>query len=73
LFGECVCVHCFDCSLVTTFTNETQVSSPVICAMWLRNSLSLWYYCRKFKSRIHSLRSVCAREHFRNLSCVNLW
>jgi hypothetical protein len=22
-------VHCFDCSLVLTFTNETQVSSPV--------------------------------------------
>jgi hypothetical protein len=29
LFGECVCVHCFDCSLVSTFANETQVSSPV--------------------------------------------
>jgi hypothetical protein len=29
LFGECVCMHCFDCSLISTFTNETQVSSPV--------------------------------------------
>jgi hypothetical protein len=28
LFGECVCIHLFDCSLVSTFTNETQVSSP---------------------------------------------
>jgi hypothetical protein len=29
LFGECVCIHCFDCFLVSTFTNKTQVSSPV--------------------------------------------
>jgi hypothetical protein len=29
LFGECVCIHCFDCSLVSAFTNETQVSSLV--------------------------------------------
>jgi hypothetical protein len=29
LFGECVCIYCFDCSLVSTFTNETQLSSPV--------------------------------------------
>jgi hypothetical protein len=29
LFGECVYIHCFDCSLVSAFTNETQVSSPV--------------------------------------------
>jgi hypothetical protein len=27
--GECVCIQCFDCSLVSTFTNETQVSSTV--------------------------------------------
>jgi hypothetical protein len=27
LFGECASIHCFDCSLVSTFTNETQVSS----------------------------------------------
>jgi hypothetical protein len=23
LFGECVCIHWFDCCLVSTFTNET--------------------------------------------------
>jgi hypothetical protein len=23
LFGECVWIHCFDCSLVSTFANET--------------------------------------------------
>jgi hypothetical protein len=33
LFGERVCIHCFDCSLVSTFTNETQVSAPVTCTM----------------------------------------
>jgi hypothetical protein len=30
LFGECVCIHCFDSCLVSTFTNETQVSSFVM-------------------------------------------
>jgi hypothetical protein len=30
LFRECVCIHCFDYSLVSTFTNETPVSSPVM-------------------------------------------
>jgi hypothetical protein len=29
LFDECLCIHCLDCSLVSTFTNETQVSLPV--------------------------------------------
>jgi hypothetical protein len=28
LFGECVCIHYFDCCLVSTFTSETQVSLP---------------------------------------------
>jgi hypothetical protein len=23
LLGECVCIHCFDCPLVSSFTNET--------------------------------------------------
>jgi hypothetical protein len=32
-----VCIHCFDCSFVSTFTYETQVSSPVTHTMWLRN------------------------------------
>jgi hypothetical protein len=33
LFGECVGIHRFDCSLVSTFTNETHVSSPVTRTM----------------------------------------
>jgi hypothetical protein len=52
LFGECVCIHCFDCFLVSAFTNETHVSSPVTCTMWLRNSVpSLWYHCIKVKTQ----------------------
>jgi hypothetical protein len=39
----CVCIHCFNCYLISTFTNETQVSSPVTRMMWVRNSLPpLW-------------------------------
>jgi hypothetical protein len=33
LFGEFVCIHCFDCSLSSAFTNETRISSPVTCMM----------------------------------------
>jgi hypothetical protein len=40
LFGECMCIHCFDCSLISTFTNEIQVLSPVTRRRWLRNSFS---------------------------------
>jgi hypothetical protein len=50
-FGEYVCIHCFDCSLVSAFTNETQVSSSVTHMMWLRNSSpSLWYHSTKVKA-----------------------
>jgi hypothetical protein len=33
LYGECVCIHCFDRFLVSAFINETQVSSPVTRTM----------------------------------------
>jgi hypothetical protein len=32
LFDECVCSHSYDCSMVSTFINETQVSSPGLFA-----------------------------------------
>jgi hypothetical protein len=47
LFHECVCIHCFDCSLVSTFINETQNSSPVTHTMWLWNSSPSSWYCSK--------------------------
>jgi hypothetical protein len=44
-FVKCVCIHYFTCSLVSKIINKTQVSSPVTCMMWLRNSLSsLWHH-----------------------------
>jgi hypothetical protein len=33
LFVECECIHCFDSSLVLSFTNEAQISSPVTFMM----------------------------------------
>jgi hypothetical protein len=33
LFGECMWIHCFDHSLVSTITNETQVTSLVTHTM----------------------------------------
>jgi hypothetical protein len=70
LFGQCVCIHSFDCSLVSTFTNKTQVSSSVICMMWLRNSLpSLWYHSKNDKAEaILCASHTC--DHFRNSSCT---
>jgi hypothetical protein len=51
LFGECMCNHCYNCSFVSTFTNETQLSSPVTRTMWLQNSLpSLWYHPKKVRA-----------------------
>jgi hypothetical protein len=49
LFGECVCIHCSDCSLVSTTATRT---------MWLRNSLpSLWYHSKKVKAE--AILSFC--------------
>jgi hypothetical protein len=65
LFGECVCIQCTDCSSVSTFTDETQASSPV--TVWLRNLPSLWYHSKKKnQSWSRSLCIVCACEHFWN-------
>jgi hypothetical protein len=67
LFGECVCIHCFDCSLVSTFTTETQVSSPV--TMRLRNSSqSVWYRSKKPKPKPFSAFS----ESFLGETCHSL-
>jgi hypothetical protein len=52
LLGKCVCLHFFDCSLVSTFTIETQVSSPVTGMVCLRNSSpSLWHRSKKSKPK----------------------
>jgi hypothetical protein len=71
LFGECVCSHCFDFSLVT-FTNVTQVSPSVTHTLRLRNlSPSVWYRSKNVKAEgSHSLHFVCTREHFQNPSCA---
>jgi hypothetical protein len=69
IFGECMCIHYFDCSLISTFTNEIQVSSSVTRMMWMRNSSpSFWYRSKKSQSRSHSLCFVRTHEHFRNPS-----
>jgi hypothetical protein len=65
LFGGCVCIHCFDCCLVSIFTNETQVSSPVTGTTRLKNSSpSLWYRSEKLKPQPFSV--FCA--HPRTIS-----
>jgi hypothetical protein len=72
LFGDCVCIHCFDYTLISTFTNETQVSSAVTRIMWLRNSSpSLWYCYKKSKQKPFSAFYVHLWG-FWNPSCVKL-
>jgi hypothetical protein len=47
-----LCIHCLDCSLVSTFKNGTQASSPVTRMMWLRNlSPFSWYHSKKSKPK----------------------
>jgi hypothetical protein len=58
LFSECLHPCCFDCFLVLTLTNETQVSSPVTHMMWLRNSLPSLWYCSK-NSKLKPFSTFC--------------
>jgi hypothetical protein len=73
LFGEVVCIHYFDRSLVSVFTNEIHVSSPVTYTTLLRNSsLSLCYRTIKVKAKgiLYILRApVSIKTHL----AQNLW
>jgi hypothetical protein len=72
LFGDCACIHCFDCPLVSTFTNETQVSSPV--TMWLWNSWpSLWYHSKRVKAEAILCILQAPVSIFRTYLVKNLW
>jgi hypothetical protein len=76
IFGfcaECVCIDCFDCSLVSTIISETQVSSFVTHTMRLKNSSSsVWYRCKKVKAEA-ILCSLCAPVSICwNTSCSEL-
>jgi hypothetical protein len=74
LFGKYLCIHCFDWSLVSKFTNENQVLSPVTRTKWLRNSWpSLWYRYKKFKAEA-ILCVLCAPVSiFGTHLAQNLW
>jgi hypothetical protein len=61
LFDECLCIHCFGCSLVSIFTNKSQVSLPVTHMMWQKLLPSQWYRFEKSQSQRHSLWFLCAR------------
>jgi hypothetical protein len=53
-----VSTYCFDCSVGSAFTNETQVSSPAPRTIRMRNSSPyLWYRC-KWKSKPKPFRCV---------------
>jgi hypothetical protein len=69
-----VCIQCFYCSLVSTFTNDNQVSSLVIRNMWLRNSSpSLWHRSKQVKAEA-IFCSLCAPVSiFGTLVAQNLW
>jgi hypothetical protein len=52
LLGECVCIQGFDCSLGLTFTNETQVSSPVIRSNVIEKFIAIFVtMLQKFKAK----------------------
>jgi hypothetical protein len=70
-YGECVCSHCFDCSLVSTFRNETQISSLGTCVVWLGNVFPS--LCQKAQHKeSYSLCVMCTHEYFWNSFCQNL-
>jgi hypothetical protein len=59
LFDEWICTHSFDCSLVSSFTNVTKVSSPVTHTMWLRTSLPPLWDCSE-KAEAKAIVCICA-------------
>jgi hypothetical protein len=61
LFGDYLCIHWFDCSLVSTFTNYTQVSSLVTRTMWLKNSHQLYSIALK-KSKTKPFSAIYAHQ-----------
>jgi hypothetical protein len=69
-FGECVCIHCFGCSLVSAFTNEIRVSSPVWCDWEIHRHL--YGITLKCQIWIHSLCFVHTLDDFQNPSCAEL-
>jgi hypothetical protein len=59
LFGECMCIHCFDCFLASTSTNKTLISLSVTHMLWLRNTLPSSCHCsKKSKPKPFSVFSV---------------
>jgi hypothetical protein len=73
---KCLWTDRFDSSLVTTYTNETKVSSPVTLTMWLRNSLpSLWHRFINVKGKIEAIISGLYAPViiFGNHLAQNLW
>jgi hypothetical protein len=67
LFGECVCIHCFHCSLVSRVTNETQYLLLVWCDWEIHHHLC-GITLKKWQSQIHSVCFVQTCKHFQNPS-----
>lgn len=59
----CLCIHIFDCFIVSMFTNETPVSLPVTHTTWLRNSSPSSWYPSKAKAYCNVIKN----------SALNLW
>jgi hypothetical protein len=74
VFGECMCIHCSDCSLVSTYTNKTQVALPVTHMVRWRNSLlSWWYHSKRVKAEAIVWISFAPMCIFRTHLVQNLW
>jgi len=71
LFGECVCNHCRDCSLVSTLTNKPCF---IACHNLVKKFVPLIEITlQKRQSRGHSLCFVKIIEHFCTHLAQNLW
>jgi hypothetical protein len=69
-----VCINCFDCSLVSTSTNETRVSPPITHTMWLINSSPfLWYHSKNIEAEAILCVLCIHMSIFRTHLSQNLW
>jgi hypothetical protein len=74
LFNECVCIHCFGCSLVSAFIYQSQVSSRYSVIEKFIIMFVVLFKGVLNQSQGYSLCFVCTHGQFQNLSLIQmLW
>jgi hypothetical protein len=73
LFGECVCINCFDCCLVSTSQMKPRFHRLLL--VWCEWEIppSLWYHYKKAKAEAILCVWCAAMNIFGSNFAQNLW